>query len=132
MGILYLQHLCEPNQRAYQCFQCSTDIALEKDFVFRDYLGCNRGEAYLFRHIENVYFGQRETKLFTSGFFDGAQVFCKGCNKNIGWIYYKGEDHQTQFKENKASIEVYSVKISHNINFTGATPLKQSILTSYE
>ena len=129
MGILYFSHLCEPTVRAYQCIQCSTDLALEKDFIFRDYLGSNRGEAYLFKEIVNVFYGPSETKLFTAGFFEGAQVFCKGCNKCIGWIYLKGEDLQTQLKENQVSIEVQCVKISCSSN---TTPVNRSILTSYE
>lgn len=72
MGKLYVDHLRAGHIRAYYCVKCDSDLALESDFVFTDFLGIQRGEALLFKKVVNVYFGIKEEKLMTSGFFKGA------------------------------------------------------------
>ena len=76
----------------HQCNSCDTDLAYECDYVFTDFLGLGRGEALLFKKVSNVYFGQSEKRLMTSGMYDGAQVYCKVCKKQIGWTYFKTDE----------------------------------------
>jgi hypothetical protein len=68
-------------------------LALESDFVFTDSLGGVRGRALLFKKVVNVFYGVVETKLMTTGFYEGAEVYCKVCCKQVGWTYIKAEDH---------------------------------------
>ena len=72
MGRLYVEHIKQRYRRAYYCIKCDTDLALECDFLFTDFLGVNRGEALLFKNVVNVYMGVKEEKLMTSGFYTGA------------------------------------------------------------
>ncbi len=57
MGILYLRHFEHSTLRTYKCRNCFTDLAYEKDFFFKDYLGMNKGESLLFKDVENTYNG---------------------------------------------------------------------------
>ena len=71
---------------------------MEKDFCFEDKLGVQRGDAFMFKSVVNVFFGVKEDKLMSSGFYKGAQVFCKVCCKQIGWTYFETDDIQNKFK----------------------------------
>ena len=82
MGILFLERLCSPSLPTYQCRECQTDLALEKDSIGKD------GEsASLFEVVTNVYFGIKETKL-SSGFCERCYIYCKQCHFRVGWYYY--------------------------------------------
>ena len=111
MGKLYVNQLRSGHIRAYYCIKCDTDLALESDYVFTDFLGIQRGEALLFKKVVNVYFGLQEEKLMTSGFYKGAQVYCKVCCMQIGWTYFETDDAQCKFKEGRTSLEVKSINL---------------------
>jgi len=46
-----------------------------------------------------------------SGFYKGAQVYCKVCLKQVGWTYFETEDTQSKFKEGKTSLESKAINL---------------------
>jgi len=63
MGRIYIKHISEAVLRAYKCRQCGTELTLERDFIYKDNLGIKRGEALMFKSVENVFFGSQQDKL---------------------------------------------------------------------
>lgn len=49
--------------------------------------------------------GQEEERMLMTGLHTVADISCKVCNSNIGWIYLKSPELNQKYKEGKYIVE---------------------------
>lgn len=92
----------------YSCIHCRTHLANHDELVSRSFQG-NRGRAYLFNSVINIFCGPSEQRELNTGSHSVADIFCSNCDKNLGWKYEKAFVEAQKYKEGKYLIELEHV-----------------------
>ncbi|EPY26732.1 zinc-binding protein (Yippee) [Angomonas deanei] len=87
MGRRYRKRLVNDDEPVgYSCALCGTLFCLEQDIISRHFHG-KHGQAILVDSCVNYYTGPKESKVLMTGTHIVREVFCNGCDRNIGWCY---------------------------------------------
>jgi hypothetical protein len=80
------------------------ELALYDELVSKAFQGRN-GRAYLFGNVINVKKGKQEKRYLTTGLHVVCDIFCQGCEGNIGWFYKEAYEPSQKYKVGKFIIE---------------------------
>ena len=100
MGYFYMEPLDSNDEFKLFCNFCHSQLCYNFEIISTDYK-CKNGKALfvslvyllttttyppsLFRR--NIDFGQKHTTCLTSGTYDVLEMYCRGCNQELGWNY---------------------------------------------
>uniref|UniRef100_A0A914NZI4 Yippee domain-containing protein n=1 Tax=Panagrolaimus davidi TaxID=227884 RepID=A0A914NZI4_9BILA len=88
----------------YHCKKCDSYLTTEQQIASSLFNGA-LGSAILFSKVENVKHGETyETNLMTGKHFV-KDVYCKKCNRKLGWFYESAAEEKQKFKEGKTVLE---------------------------
>ncbi|EFJ14674.1 hypothetical protein SELMODRAFT_268836 [Selaginella moellendorffii] len=96
--------LIELDGRFYSCHSCRTHLA-NFDQLMSKAFHCRHGKAYLFNTVVNVFEGPLEERMMTTGVHTVADIYCKGCQQNVGWKYEFAQHKAQKYKEGKFILE---------------------------
>jgi len=88
----------------YRCANCLSHLALHDELVSKAFQG-RHGRAFLFGNCINVSLGPREDRVLTTGLHTVCDIFCLGCQVNVGWFYQQAFEQSQKYKEGKFIIE---------------------------
>jgi hypothetical protein len=88
----------------YRCASCRSHLALHDELVSKAFQG-RHGRAFLFSHVINVTFGQKENRVLTTGLHTVSDIYCSICEENIGWFYNEAFEESQKYKEGKFIVE---------------------------
>uniref|UniRef100_A0A914QIU2 Yippee domain-containing protein n=1 Tax=Panagrolaimus davidi TaxID=227884 RepID=A0A914QIU2_9BILA len=88
----------------YHCEKCQSYLTTEQQIASSLFNGA-LGSAILYSKIENVKHGETyETNLMTGKHFV-KDVYCKKCNRKLGWFYESAAEEEQKYKEGKTVLE---------------------------
>ncbi len=62
--------------------------------------------AYLVEQVENIQFGEEETRFLLTGRHSVRDVHCISCEEILGWKYEIAFEEQQKYKEQKYVLEI--------------------------
>ena len=80
------------------------------------------GRAYLFDHCVNVKIGPPEDRLLMTGLHSVNDIFCKRCQKLVGWTYTKAYEASQKYKEGKFIVEKINLHLEESDYYDVAPP----------
>ncbi|CAL9105374.1 unnamed protein product [Musa acuminata var. zebrina] len=90
--------------RVYSCGKCRTHVSRSDDILAETQE--HYGPAILFYRAKNIYLGPEQGwRRLRGGLSKVADVFCRGCDENLGWKYVRAPDVANKVKEGKFSID---------------------------
>lgn len=90
--------------QVYTCAHCRTHLTSHDDIISKSFHG-RHGRAYLFDQCVNITTGPPEDRLLITGLHSVCDIFCKRCDKLVGWTYTKAYEPSQKYKEGKFIIE---------------------------
>jgi len=102
MGKMHLEYLEENN--IYVCANCHAHLTHIRELISKGFKG-KGGKAYLFDRVVNVKSGPKEERLLLSGVHIVCDLFCRGCNSEVGWKYELAYEESQKYKEGKTILE---------------------------
>ncbi|KDQ21711.1 hypothetical protein BOTBODRAFT_26141 [Botryobasidium botryosum FD-172 SS1] len=88
----------------YCCSRCTTTLALQDELISKSFSG-REGRAFLLHSVVNVRIGKKEERQLLTGLHTVADIYCIGCDSNLGWTYLKAHESSQKYKEGKYIIE---------------------------
>ncbi|KIJ51342.1 hypothetical protein M422DRAFT_74252 [Sphaerobolus stellatus SS14] len=88
----------------YSCMGCSAVIALQDELISKAFSG-REGRGFLMYSAINVKLGKKEERTLLTGVHTVQDVYCAGCNDQIGWYYFRASDSTQKYKEGKYLLE---------------------------
>lgn len=107
MGRLFLDHM--GGQRVILCTKCDTPLTNKENCESGAYQG-STGKAYLFTKAINIKYSEVLERNMLTGKHYVRDVFCKGCNEKLGWMYEFAVDSSQRHKEGKVILEKAFIK----------------------
>jgi Yippee zinc-binding/DNA-binding /Mis18, centromere assembly len=102
--------------RVYACQNCRTHLTSHDDIISKSFHG-RHGRAYLFDVCVNVTIGPAEDRMLITGLHSVCDIFCKRCQKCVGWTYQKAYEASQKYKEGKFIIEKINLYLEDNSGF---------------
>eukprot|EP00798_Chlamydomonas_sp_ICE-L_P027652 gene27651-7290_t len=96
--------LLDSNGIVYRCACCHAHLGITDELVSRQFHS-KSGKAYLFSRAANVYTGEKEERMMTTGLHVVVDLFCIGCSNPVGWKYEKAYETSQKYKEGKFILE---------------------------
>lgn len=107
--------------RVYACQNCRTHLTSHDDIISKSFHG-RHGRAYLFDDCVNVTIGPPEDRMLITGLHSVCDIFCKRCQKCVGWTYQKAYEASQKYKEGKFIIEKINLYLEDNSGFYDVEP----------
>lgn len=92
--------------KVFRCKKCKTHFGSKDDVMSKNFHG-KTGAAYLFYQSLNYITGKAEDREMLTGLHKVWDVYCAGCQTNIGWKYEDAEEESEKYKIGKVIIERY-------------------------
>ncbi|KAI0978937.1 hypothetical protein GJ496_001073, partial [Pomphorhynchus laevis] len=73
-------------EKIYSCVHCDRLLAKHEDIISKSFQG-SHGRAYLFNTVVNIGTKISEKRFLLTGLHEVSDIYCKGCNAEIGWKY---------------------------------------------
>ncbi|CAL9047601.1 unnamed protein product [Musa banksii] len=90
--------------RVYRCGKCRTHVSRSDDILAETQE--HYGPVILFYRATNIYLGPEQGwRRLRGGLSKVADVFCRGCDENLGWKYVRTHDFPNNFTEGMFSID---------------------------
>eukprot|EP00536_Pseudo-nitzschia_multiseries_P002038 jgi/Psemu1/251252/estExt_Genewise1Plus.C_270048 len=105
----------------YTCAQCRTHLTSHDEIISKSFHG-RHGRAYLFHHCVNVRIGPAEDRLLMTGLHSVNDIFCKRCERKVGWTYTRAYDSNQQYKEGKFIVEKINLHLEESDYYDVAPP----------
>ncbi|KAL5262290.1 hypothetical protein ACHWQZ_G007870 [Mnemiopsis leidyi] len=106
MGKLFLEH--PGGRRLYACASCMTVLTNKRSLVSTTFHGMS-GSAYLFNSVVNVLRGDSRTTDMRTGRHIVRDVYCKRCQKYVGWTYEYAMSADQRYKEGMYVLECFYI-----------------------
>lgn len=107
MGRVFYDHL--GGARVIMCIDCGTPLTNKDNLESGEYRGSS-GKAYLFTRAVNLRYSQVVERTMLTGKHFVRDVFCKKCNKQLGWMYEFAVEKTQRHKEGKVILEKANIK----------------------
>mmetsp|Transcript_18048 Transcript_18048/g.41408 ORF Transcript_18048/g.41408 Transcript_18048/m.41408 type:complete len:311 (+) Transcript_18048:422-1354(+) len=105
----------------YTCAQCRTHLTSHDEIISKSFHG-RHGRAYLFDHCVNVRIGPAEDRLLITGLHSVNDIFCKRCDKLVGWTYSRAYERSQKYKEGKFIVEKINLHLEESDYYDVAPP----------
>lgn len=102
MGRIFLSHM--GGRGSIVCKDCKTPLTNRENLESTQYQGSS-GPAHLYNRTSNLNYGPVENRHMLTGDHWVRDVFCKGCDKKIGWMYELASPYEQRHKEGKVILE---------------------------
>lgn len=109
MGRTFIDHM--GGIRVIVCIECGTPLTNRETLESGNYQGSS-GKAYLFTRATNLRYSQVIERNMLTGKHFVRDVFCKKCNKQLGWMYEFAVTENQRHKEGKVILEKANIKES--------------------
>ncbi|CAM0948506.1 unnamed protein product [Alopecurus aequalis] len=117
MGRLFLTSLAPTTGTVYSCKHCDTPLAHAHQIVSRMFRA-KHGKAYLFDKVVNVYDGESDDRMMTTGLHTVCDIFCVACGSILGWKYLSAFEKDQRYKEGKFILERFKINSAGPPNAT--------------
>lgn len=107
MGRIFLDHM--GGARVIICTKCSTPLTNKENLESGNYQG-STGKAYLFTRAINIRYNEIQERHMMTGKHYVRDVFCKGCEDKLGWMYEFAVPESQRHKEGKVILEKAFIK----------------------
>lgn len=91
------------------CSKCDTPLTNRENFESGSYQGAS-GKAFLFTKATNLKYSHVQERDMMSGKHYVRDVYCKGCETKIGWMYEFAVSDNQRHKEGKVILEKLYIK----------------------
>ncbi|KAI9293028.1 yippee-like protein [Neoconidiobolus thromboides FSU 785] len=102
MGQIYRQYLS--GSKVFACSGCNTHLTTVDLIVSKAFQG-QHGQAYLFKKVVNVDFGEAADRHMTTGLHTVRDIVCNTCGEVLGWSYIKAYEESQKYKEGMFILE---------------------------
>lgn len=107
MGRPFIEHM--GGQRVIICKKCKTPLTNKENFESGEYRG-STGAAFLFTKAINLRYSEIQERNMMTGRHYVRDIYCKGCNEKIGWMYEFAVPDKQRHKEGKFILEKVFIK----------------------
>ena len=90
----------------YRWKKCKTHLGVSDDVMSQNFHG-KTGTAYLFDKWYNYFTGKVEDREMLTGLHRVCDVYCSGCQIDIGWKYVYAFEETEKYKVGKVIIEKF-------------------------
>merc|ERR1711962_557209 len=102
MGVVFLEH--PGGARYFCCMNCKAPLTNRSELSSTRFTGAT-GRAYLFNKVVNVSHSAAACRIMLTGRHIVRDVYCKGCETKLGWMYEFATHDDQQYKEGKTILE---------------------------
>merc|ERR1711990_338488 len=102
MGVVFLEH--PGGARYFCCMNCKAPLTNRSELSSTRFTGAT-GRAYLFNRVVNVKHSAASCRIMLTGRHIVRDVYCKGCETKLGWMYEFATNEDQQYKEGKTILE---------------------------
>ena len=88
----------------YLCKKCETPLTNRESLESNNYVG-STGKALLFTKVVNIRCSEVQERTMMTGKHFVRDVFCKGCEEKLGWMYEYAVPETQRHKEGKVILE---------------------------
>ncbi|CDH93300.1 Yippee domain-containing protein [Caenorhabditis elegans] len=90
--------------KMFFCTNCDTYLADKGHLVSTSFTGTT-GQAFLFKNVTNVKFGESVVRNMLTGAHFVRDVFCQSCRAQLGWMYELAPNDNEKYKEGSVILE---------------------------
>ena len=102
MGRIFIEHI--GGTRLFSCADCHTVLTNRDELISTKFTGAT-GRAFLFNKAVNLNYSEVMDRVMLTGRHMVRDVFCKNCDKQLGWMYEFATEKQQRYKEGKVILE---------------------------
>jgi len=102
MGVVFLEH--PGGTRFFCCASCRAPLTNRSELTSTRFTGAT-GRAYLFNKVVNVFHSGPACRIMLTGRHIVRDVYCRGCESKLGWMYEFATAEEQQYKEGKTILE---------------------------
>lgn len=107
MGRLFVDHM--GGSKVISCKKCLTPLTNKDNLESGNFQG-STGKAYLFTKAINLRMGDVQQRSMMTGLHYVRDVYCKGCDEKLGWMYEFACPREQRHKEGKVILEKHHIQ----------------------
>ena len=112
MGRIFIEHI--GGTRLFSCADCDTVLTNRDELISTRFQGAT-GRAYLFNRAVNLNYSEVMDRVMLTGHHMVRDVFCKNCDKQLGWMYEFATEDKERYKEGKVILEKAQIQECNGI-----------------